>query len=152
MTANGVTRLYVFEPGETMTGKSYETKILPIYLEAINDPSLIRNKNKASLMQDSAPCHVIRSVINKIRNTYPNSWTKGFWPSNSPDFNVIEHVWSVLQELVLVETVPRTREELVARVEQKWYSLDKNYLKNLVHSFPRRIEQAINREGKNTDY
>ena len=73
MTAKGVTELYVCPKGETITGKVYEEKILPIYLNAINDPELISNKRKATFQQDSAPGHNIRPVIEKNESTFPNS-------------------------------------------------------------------------------
>jgi transposase-like protein len=152
ITANGVTDLYVCPKGETINGQVYEEKILPIYLSAINNRALIRNKRKATFQQDSAPGHKIRSVIDKIESTFPNSWTEGVWSGNSPDFNVIEHVWSVLQDSVFETPIPRTREELIQRVRQKWFSLTREYLSSLVHSFPKRIEQAINNEGGHTDY
>lgn len=152
ITANGVTDLYVCPKGETINGKVYEDKILPIYLNAFHNNKLIRNKRVATFQQDSAPGHNVQPVIRKIESTFPNSWTSGIWSGNSPDFNVIEHVWSVLQESVFETPVPRNRQELEDRVRQKWFSLDVNYLQKLVHSFPKRIEECINNEGKHTSY
>jgi hypothetical protein len=152
MTANGVTDLYICPKGETITGRVYENNILPIYLNSLKNKTLFTNQRKATFQQDSAPGHNIRPVINKIQSTFPHSWTVGIWSGNSPDFNVIEHVWSVLQNSVFEHPVPRNREELVTRVREKWFSLKVQYLKKLVHSFPRRIEEAINNEGKHTNY
>ena len=152
ITAQGVTKLYVCPKGETITGKVYEEKILPIYLNAIKSQALIPNKKKATFMQDSATCHNVRPVIQKIECTFPNSWTSGIWSGNSPDLNVIEPVWGILQDSVFENPRPRNREELVDRIQKSWHSLDPRYLANLVHSFPRRIEEAINNEGGHTSY
>ena len=73
MTANGVTDLYVCPKGETITGQVYERKILPIYLNAINDKRLIPNPKYSTLQQDSVPEHEIQSVIKKIKAVFPNS-------------------------------------------------------------------------------
>jgi transposase len=152
ITASGVTELYICDSGEIINGKVYEEKILPIYLSAINNPKLIPNKRKATFMQDSAPAHNIRPVIEKIESTFPESWTQGFWPGNSPDFNVIEPVWGVLQESVFEKPTPRNREELIQRIKNKWSNLSPDYLTNLVESFPKRVEEAINNEGGHTNY
>jgi len=152
MTANGVTQLYVCPEKETIGGKVYEEKILPIYLRAINDTKLIPNKRKATMQQDSAPGHNVRPVIQKIQSTFRYAWTHGVWSGNSPDFNCIEPLWGVLQDSVFELPFPRTRDQLVARVQQKWHSLDPQLLRKLVHSFPNRIEEAINNEGRHTRY
>ena len=103
-------------------------------------------------MQDSAPGHNVPPVISKIEATFQNSWTVGIWPGNSPDFNIIEPVWGLLQDSVLKTPIPKNREELICRVRETWFTLKPEYLKKLVHSFPNRIEQALNNEGGNTDY
>ncbi len=121
-------------------------------MKALDNAKLFANKRKATFQQDSAPGHIIRPVIAKIDSKFPNSWTHGVWPGNSPDFNVIESVWGVLQDSVFIHPIPKNREQLIQRVRKTWESLNPKYLRNLVHSFPKRIEQAINNEGQNTDY
>ena len=152
MTAKSVTDLHILEPKATINGRYYENQILPNYLNALNDPKLIANKNKATFMQDSAPPHNTKSVIKKIEDNFPMTWTKGVWPGNSPDLNVIEHVWNVLRESVFIEPKPKTRDQLMTRVREKWFSLTPEYLSNLVHSFPNRITETINNEDGNTNY
>ena len=121
-------------------------------MNAINNRQLINNKRKATFLQDSAPAHNVRPVIEKIESTFQNSWTSGTWSGNSPDFNVIEPVWNVLQESVFEKSIPRNREELIKRIKDTWFSLKPEYLQKLVHSFPKRIEQALNNEGGHTTY
>lgn len=74
------------------------------------------------------------------------------WPGKSPDLNVIEHLWAILKDLVFIPPRPHDRESLIKRVENVWYSINKEYLKNLVESFPKRIEEVINNEGGHTRY
>ena len=134
-----------------LDGNVYENKILPIYLKAINNRDLIRCRRKATLQQDSAPGHNTKS-IKKIETTFPHSWTKGVWPGNSPDLNVIQHVWSVLKNSVFVAPKPKTRDQLITRVQETWNSLDADYLSKLVHSFPERISQVKDNQGGHTTF
>ena len=65
---------------------------------------------------------------------------------------MIEHVWNDLQDSVLKSPKPKTREELIARIQEEWQSITTDHLKKLVHSFPKRVEQCINNEGGHADY
>ena len=87
-------------------------------MNAINNSQLFSNKRKATFQQDSAPGHNIKAVIDRIEEVYPNSWTKGVWSGKSPDFNVLEHVWSVLQNSVFEDPKPKNREQLIRRVRE----------------------------------
>ena len=152
MTAKGVTDLYVCEKGETINGQQYEDKILPIYLGALNSDKLFSSKRHATFQQDNAPGHIIKSVTAKIKAAYPMAWIKGVWPGNSPDLNVIEHLWNDLQESVFEEPIPRDRQQLIDRVVQKWNSFTEERLSKLVHSFPNRIREVIDSDGGHTSY
>ena len=59
---------------------------------------------------------------------------------------------AILQESVFEEPRPRNREQLIARIQTKWDSLDQNYLKALVESFPSRIQACVEAEGGPTKY
>ena len=152
ITSSGKTELYICEPKETIDGNVYENKILTIYLKAINNRDLIRCRRKATLQQDFAPGHNTKSVIKKIETTFSHSWTKGVWPGNSPDLNVIEHVWSVLQNSFIITSKPKTRDQLIKRVQETWNSLDADYLSKLVHSFSKKISEVIDNQGGHTTY
>jgi hypothetical protein len=150
--ASGVTELYVMEANQTIDGKTYEEKILPIYLKAADDNTLFPNLKKVTFMQDGAPGHNYTPVINKLESRFDRLWTRGVWPGSSPDLNVIEHLWAELQDSVFIEPRPTNRQELIDRVQNKWKSFTKSQLRNLVESFPNRIKETINNEGKHTSY
>lgn len=68
MIAGGVSRqgksdLVIMDVSETVTAKVYAEKILPTYIKAIQDPSIIPNQKYAVLQQDGAPCHTAKSTL-----------------------------------------------------------------------------------------
>jgi hypothetical protein len=103
-------------------------------------------------MQDGAPAHNYTPVIKKLKSRFDHLWTRGVYPGSSTDLNVIEHLWAELQDSVFIEPRPTNRQELIDRVQNKWKSFTKSQLRNLVESFPNRIKETINNEGKHTSY
>lgn len=155
MIAGGISRygktdLVVVEQNKTVDGKYYRDIILPVYKRAADDKTIFPVRNKVILMQDGATCHTARATMNVINRDFPAVWTD--WPGNSPDLNVIEHIWSRLQDSVLHNPRPRNREQLIRRVEQEWAAITQEECFRLVESLPRRITQCIERNGQNTDY
>jgi hypothetical protein len=74
------------------------------------------------------------------------------WPGNSPDLNVIEHIWGLLQDSVFKQPMPHNRGELIKRVQETWSSIDLNYLSTLAQSLPNRVAAVRAAEGGHTDY
>ena len=64
------------------------------------------------------------------------------------DLNPIEHVWDRIKSSVFNDPRPTNRSELIERVKQTWDSLPEDYLKKLIHSFPSRIKEVIQKEGR----
>ena len=100
------------------------------------------------LQQDNAPCHVSKK-------------TKAFlisegvelmeWPPNSPDLNVIENVWGLMK--IRLSAVERTTvKDWKDRIQQTWKDLSFDYMKSLIDSMPKRIQQVLDREGGHADY
>src|SRR5699024_10351206 len=98
------------------------------------------------------PAHSAKSTMEIIQNERLSTWDKNVWPGNSPDFNVIEHLWHELQDSVLGEPRPTNRDELVARIMEKWESFSAEKLEGLVESFPKRIEACKQNKDGNTKY
>ena len=87
-----------------------------------------------------------------ITGVYTLLYERSFGPGNSPDLNPIEHLWPILQDSVFKVPKPRTREELIARVVDSWRSMSPELLRSLVFSFPRRIEECLEKNGSHTRY
>ncbi len=75
------------------------------------------------------------------------------WPGNSPDFNPIENVWAWIK-VQLKSTSPTNLEQLKEEILKLWVIRmeDSAYLKNLVESMPRRLQEVIERGGNITHY
>jgi len=52
------------------------------------------------------------------------------WPGNSPDFNTIEHLWSLLNRRLQRKDIS-TIFKLEAAIIEEWRNLDPQILKNL---------------------
>ncbi|KAJ1299806.1 hypothetical protein OPQ81_000705 [Rhizoctonia solani] len=75
------------------------------------------------------------------------------WPSNSPDMNIIEHVWSYLDRKVRSRTIlPNSEDNLWVTLKEEWENIDEILIKNLYHSMPRRVAEFCKADGGNTKY
>ena len=75
------------------------------------------------------------------------------WSPQSPDLNLIEHLWDELERRVRKrENLPKNLDELFAVLAEEWYSLEGETLANLVDSMPRRIQDVIDARGNPTPY
>lgn len=83
------------------------------------------------------------------------------WPSNSPDLNLIEHVWKHLKEKLQTmypnvsktpggpKAVKNTLAEILPKV---WDEIDPKVLESLWKPMPRRVEAVIEAKGWYTKY
>ena len=142
----------MFNSGLRINAEMYQTEILPVYLRCLKDTSLFPNQRKVLFQQDMAPAHSAKSTLKVIEEAGVMTWGKNIWPGNSPDFNVIEHIWKDLQDSVFVKLRPRNILELKARVVEKWDSITVDHLRKLVESFPARIEECKLNNGNVTKY
>ena len=155
MVAGGISRygrteLHVVHEGETVNGQYYRDEILPVFERAVKDEGMFPEKNLATLMQDGATPHVAKLTLTQIEKSFRNCWRD--WPGNSPDLNPIENVWGVLQDSVFEEPRPRTKEALIARVQEKWNSMPQEFLASCTDSFPTRIMECLEADGGHTKY
>lgn len=75
------------------------------------------------------------------------------WPPNSPDLNLIEHVWAYIKrELDKYPESPRDLDELWRRVEAIWREIPMDFLHKLYESMPDRLAMVIQNKGRNTKY
>jgi transposase len=73
------------------------------------------------------------------------------WPSQSPDLNPIENLWSYL-DWRLRDRHCGSLEELWAALQEGWNSIPVDYLTKLVESMPRRLQAVIDAKGYPTKY
>jgi transposase len=74
------------------------------------------------------------------------------WPSNSPDFNVIENCWNIMKKKVAAHR-PTSEEDLKDVIKHVWATeITSEYCKTLVHSMPSRITAVLKNKGHPTKY
>jgi hypothetical protein len=100
--------------------------------------------------QDNARVHTARKVMEFFED---ENITLLPWPANSPDLNLIEHVWAYMKRrLDRYDEQPKTMVELWERVQTIWTELPDGLLQKLYESMPKRLEEVIKNKGGNTKY
>ena len=76
------------------------------------------------------------------------------WPGNSSDLNPIENAWSWMKKQLSETSTATNMVDWKREVTELWVlrMSDSQYLRNLVESMPRRLEDVTSREGNHTKY
>jgi hypothetical protein len=141
----GRTQLYIFE--ENLTADLY-IQILETRLPE-DIPHIFTRQ--WTFQQDGDPKHTSNRVQKWLSEHVPRFIHKNEWPANSPDLNVIENLWSILQDRVYARE-PRTLAQLRQIIEEEWNNIDPGTLRNLVNSVPRRFDAVQLNHGGSTGY
>ncbi|GFV96724.1 transposable element Tcb1 transposase [Trichonephila clavipes] len=71
----------------------------------------------------------------------------------SPDLNVIDHLWSHLERAVQKHTHQITsKEQLKSILQEEWLNIAPETTRHLMESMPRRLEAVIAAKGYATKY
>lgn len=77
------------------------------------------------------------------------------FPPKSPDLNIIENVWGMLQKklnIKLRHVTISTKEQLLQLIEESWSEIPVDFIKNCILSMPDRLNEIIKMKGKQTHY
>jgi hypothetical protein len=119
--------------------KILEKRLLPLIKEEFNCRGYW-------FQDDNAPVHTAEDVkkwilMNKIK-VLPD------WPSQSPDLNPIEHLWSELKRRIRSRPQAITKvAELETALQEEWGKISQSQVTALIESMPRRIEAVITNNG-----
>jgi len=96
------------------------------------------NSGAEILQHDGAPAHRAHSIKNWLQGNEVEYIPD--WPSNSPDLNPIENLWSILKR-GLRERNTSTVEKLEAELRAAWERIPASTLQHLADSFPTRLSK-----------
>jgi hypothetical protein len=83
-----------------MTQKYYTEHLLPIYINAVQEARIFRNQ-EAILQEDNDPSDGTRSELNVTKQLKNDNWIPVLiHPTQSPDLNPMEAIWSILQQQI----------------------------------------------------
>lgn len=102
-----------------------------------------------AFLQDNATIHKTAEVMDYLEQEAP--FYVRDHPPLSPDFNIIEDVWSMMNNELNkynITNIPTLKKYL----KKIWKEISLDKVRNCVDSMPRRIEQCISRKGKRTSY
>ena len=101
--------------------------------------------------QDGDSKHTAKIVQSWLQDNTPNFTNKNQWPVNSPDLNLIENVWQIM-ELKLKERKPKTIPGLKKVLLEIWDSIDISTIRSLYQSWSNRVLQVIQAKGGMSKY
>ena len=119
----------------TLNSNSY-LDILDRYNEKMQFPGLV-------FQQDNAPVHTALTMKNVFLE---NEWEVLDWPPYSPDLNIIENLWAIAKRGLAEQTV--LWENLDAKVQEIWNSIDLETIQKLYDSIPDRLEAVVDSNGR----
>ncbi|MCI4387329.1 hypothetical protein PGIGA_G00072870 [Pangasianodon gigas] len=103
--------------------------------------------------QDNAPCHTAK-IVQVWFEHHDREFKVLTWSPNSPDLNLIEHLWDVLDKQVRsMEAPPHNLQDLKDLLLMSWCQIPQHTFRGLVESMPckkqlRKVETR--REHKQT--
>ena len=104
------------------------------------------------------PSHQVQQILYQQDNAGPHvsAMTQEYfkrkglkqlsWPANSPDLNIIENVWSIVDNKLLKFDI-KNADDLKNALQIIWTNIADDTIKKLFESIPRRLRQVIISKG-----
>ena len=121
------------------------------YRECLEEKMIPRFKAQGltHFLQDSAPCHKAKSVMNFLRD---EEIPLIDWPGNSPDLNPIENCWNWMKDQIK-DFKCTSRQNLINEIIRIWCLLvTPEYCATLARSMPNHIQECLDNNGWHTHY
>ena len=96
-------------------------------------------------IQDNAPAHTAKIIGKFFEENLVNVLK---WPSNSPDLNIMENVWSYVKDVLY-----QIRDELTCagdtwvRANEIWNNIPMTYIQDLYNDLPIRMKELKDMKG-----
>ena len=72
------------------------------------------------------------------------------WPPQSPDLNIIEHMWCLMKEVT--NRYAKNADELWLAIKEEWDSIPKETVEGLYRSIPKRLKVTLKNKGLYSHY
>lgn len=146
ITWNGVGRLHRVEG--RMKATQYCNILETSLLGSISDR--FPPRRHIIFQQDNDPKHTSKLATKWFQGHNINVLP---WPGQSPDMNIIEHVWDELDRRVRSRLQrPSNLEGLWTALQEEWKGIDQNYIRRLYKSLPLRVQTLSRVKGHYTKY
>jgi len=143
---NGPGRLHRVEGN--MDAHQYTLILSKSFLGSLDDKK-VRSKN-IIFQQDNDPEHTSKLAQKWFAENKIKVLT---WPPNSPDQNIMEHVWDYVDHKIRARPqLPRNIEELWTALQEEWGKIDRYYIRKLYRSIPNRVDALVHSKGLWTRY
>jgi len=103
--------------------------------------------NDAVFQDNDLPIHTARRVQSWFEE-HEDVLQHLLWPAQSPNLNIVEPLWSVLESRVRCRFLPSSLKQL----EEEWYGIPLQTVQNLHESTPRRIQAVLQANDGPTRY
>ncbi|GFX23677.1 transposable element Tcb2 transposase [Trichonephila clavipes] len=139
------TDLHIFDAG-SVNGTRYCNEILLPYVRLFRGAMGLQ----FLFMDDNAPCHRTVAAEQLLES---EDIERIDWPAQSPDLNLIEHVWDFLGRRWAARTLPPvTIRELRLALQDEWAAMPQQLIDTLILSMGRRCETCLEVRGDHIIY
>ena len=108
--------------------------------------------NNFVLQQDNDPKHTASVVKQYLENKRRDgSLTVLDWPAQSPDMNIIEQVWTYMEQQK-VKRAPANLQQLWEVLQDIWRNIPVDFIQKLYDSVPSRVSELYKAKGLHTKY
>ena len=132
--------------GNSMTQKYYTERLLPVYIEAVQEARITRNQDSI-LQEDNDPSHDTRSELNVAKQLKDSNWiTVLVHPAQSPDLNPVEGIWAILKQRIRRRKWDNLN-ELKRVLQDEWSKITMEEVRERIAEMPSRCRRLANSDG-----